>query len=86
MQLALIDHGSPRSARPEDWLIQVNGQCYGYLYRCDQPAGYAVGIGRPGQPIRVSSIEASKAAALAYAEQQIGLLIGKNTNAETAPL
>lgn len=46
----------------EDWYIHVDGVCYGYLYRCDKPNGYAVGIGKPASRMEKSNISASRAA------------------------
>lgn len=59
----------------EDWYIHVDGVCYGYLYRCDKPNGYAVGIGKPDGKIKYFSIEGSKGDAITYAEKHVELLL-----------
>jgi hypothetical protein len=73
--IELIQTNTPICPLPEDWSVHVNGTCYGYLYRCDEPAGYAVGIGNPDREIKYFSIEDSKDEAIAYAEKHIGLLL-----------
>ncbi|MFC3110651.1 hypothetical protein ACFQAT_13445 [Undibacterium arcticum] len=76
-EIELRDATRGRPPMREDWVVYYDGKCYGFIYRCDKPAGYAVGIGHPGLEVEFDNVAQNKQTAVEFAQKHIAMILAR---------